>query len=286
VPEDEVSLESKYVDHSGTYPASADNCYGYSQITVSGVDVEITQDEDGDDVAKITDGGVVTEEKLPSEIRIEREPYFVGPYGVGAYISFDGLLVKAYTRSGKLWTDATHPDGIIPISELTLPVTTASDEVSYYATSDLVDEPIPFTRTKAVITYRNLKGQTDFVTYTLAQHEGSEIIVTSWTSGSARHFITWAGKEPFSGGNKSYTHNGKTAIYHQYTSNARGVTITGFPESTPDYSAKAFWTCLYGDTYGGQSVPVQWARPYDGQVLENQFSVEVIDIRPNGYGED
>lgn len=296
VPEDEVNLESKYVNHSGTYPASADNCYGYSQITVSGVDVEITQDEDGDDVARITDGDKVTEEKLPSEIRIVREPYFVGPYGDRAYISFDGLLVKAYTASGKLWTDATHPDGTIPMSELMFPVTVADiTKIEGYerdVTGTILNAPVYLAPLSVGMMFRGLwvkeisgapygfvmtDGSTD--AYAIASYFPSSVKVAR-QSGSFPETIN---------ANEEYTAGGKTCYFSYGGTGSARIFASDFPYSAfqPVGQGIAAAIALIGTKpIGGQPVPVQWARPYDGLVLEDEFRVDVVQLTQGGQGDD
>ena len=128
VPEDTAQLGTKYITEDGTYRASADGLYGYSEVTVSGIGTVTGKDPDGsgDDAEATVDPGtgeiVIT--KLPSSIRVVTPPTTIR-YVDGATIDFAGMVVKAYLKSGGLWTDASHPNGIIPINELTLPVTTA-----------------------------------------------------------------------------------------------------------------------------------------------------------------
>lgn len=301
VPKDEANLESKYVDHSGTYPASADNCYGYSQITVGGVDVEITQDKDGDDVAKITDGGVVTEEKLPSEIRIEREPYFTGPYGDRAYISFDGLLVKAYTASGRLWKDETHPDGIIPMNELIFPVTvtditkvkdgserdvTGTDLIApvYLSHVWIGDIWSVFASPYTVIT--DIEGG---IVYAFRPYDETNSIcglvsLHPATIKYARQSGSFPGKFDVS---TPITIDGKTA-YVSVLRAAKGIGWTWTESAAQDMDTgyAAALALLGTKPIGGQPVPVQFARPYDGLVLEDEFRVDVVELTQGGQGDD
>ena len=84
---------------------------------ISGNDMEVGLDADG----------YLTESILPSSIKIEVPPDKL-QYIDGQPIIFRGMVVKAYTADGELWTDASHPDGVIPHSELTFPITTAINE--------------------------------------------------------------------------------------------------------------------------------------------------------------
>jgi len=290
IPEMDVTLKTKYITKSGTYPASADECYGFSEVTVSGVDVEITQDEDGDDVAKITDGGETREEKLPSEIRIEREPYFTGPYGDHAYIIFDGLVVHGYSASG---VDL----GAIPFNELVFPVTVT--DISQAggegrATSELIDGEVAFGAPPVVVgdlTQTHDKYVGGSVAFVLAPT--ISVFTASKSSFVGRTWEEW-GADTTPRNERtleamSFTHDGKIAYFAGASDPllSRGCNIPTIDRSVnAEYVA---WTILYGDiTFNlGQNIPVQWNRPYDGQQLETSFYVSVVDVGPmGGQGED
>ena len=290
VPEDEVNLDTKYIDHSGTYTARADDCYGYSQVTVSGVDVEITRDEDGDDVAEITDGGETREEKLPSEIRIVREPYFTGPYGDRAYISFDGLVVHGYSASG---VDL----GAIPFNELVFPVTVTDItqvEGGYErdVTGTILNAPVYLGALGVGMFFGNLvvkevaggvygicvRRGPNYCSALASYSQGSVVIARDDGSFPERYF---SGTE--------FQYQDKTC----YIGGANIVSFeprTSIPISTyqPVDEATAAGIALLGTTAlgGGQPIPVQWARPYDGLVLEDTFDVEVVELTLGGHGED
>lgn len=319
VPEDEVNLESKYVDHSGTYRAGVDNCYGYSQITVTNVDVEIKQDEDGDDVAETTDGDEVTEEKLPSEIRIERKPDFVGPYGNGAYISFTGLLVKAYTKSGRLWTNENHPNGIIPISELTFPVTVTDISQVEYKTASVDDPSILNYPENNPIILCDPAGVSDWPTQSPEIGYKVNVVASGALYGlcisadeQTSYILTLYSRYSFSWG-RAYG-NLKKINVPEATNSATKMTFDGvegevyfasfyasmfgssherppFPMNDftyPNYSANDCARQIFGGTItgSGQPVPVQFARPYDGLVLEDEFRVDVVELTQGGQGDD
>lgn len=285
VPKDDVGLKTKYITKSGTYPASADECYGFSEVTVSGVDVEITQDEDGDDVAEITDGGETREEKLPSEIRIEREPYFTGPYGDRAYISFDGLVVHGYSASG---VDL----GAIPFNELVFPVTVtdiSQVEGGYErdVTGTILNAPVYLGALGVGMFFGNLVvkevaggvygiciRQGPNYHFALASYsQGSVVIARDDGSFPERYFSSTV-----------FHYQDKTC----YIGSANIVGFeprTSIPISTdqPVDAATAAGIALLGTTAlgGGQRIPVQWNRPYDERMLESSFMVEVVDVGPN-----
>lgn len=153
VPEDETKLGIKIITENGTYKASDDGYYGYSEVTVSGIGSVTGTDGDGDEatVTPGTDGELVIT-KIPSYIIVDVPPTKT-TYADGETIDFTGIVVKAFLKSGEPWSDSSHPDGIIPISELMFPVTTANaDDVSgRSASSDIVDGSIPIGNADLVI---------------------------------------------------------------------------------------------------------------------------------------
>ena len=125
VPEDDVQLTTKTITENGTYKAVTDGYYGYSDVTVSGIGKATGTGPDGEDHEYSEDGtGGVTDNVLPYRISVVTPPTVL-TYADGAAIDFSGMVVKAYLKSGSLWTDIAHPDGVIPISDLILPVTKA-----------------------------------------------------------------------------------------------------------------------------------------------------------------
>lgn len=122
VPEDEVQLTTKHITEDGTYKASDDGYYGYSEVTVSGIGVATGKDSNGDAAVVYTDPetGNLVEEKLPESIEVVTPP--TNPYGIyanGQTITKDGMVVKAYTAGGVEYC-------IVPNEEVTISPTTAA----------------------------------------------------------------------------------------------------------------------------------------------------------------
>jgi hypothetical protein len=69
--------------------------------------------------------GQLTQQILPTSIKIIKPPKKL-VYNNGDNIIFSGLVVQAYTANGDIWTDNSHPNGIIPINELYFPITVAN----------------------------------------------------------------------------------------------------------------------------------------------------------------
>ena len=129
IPEDTAVLGTKSISDNGTYKAADDGYYGYSQVTVSGVGTATGKGPDGNIHSVTTDPqtGDLIDTLLPSSIMITTYPAPL-TYNDGDTIDYSAMVVKGYLADGTLWTDTAHPNGIIPLSELTLPVTTAQYE--------------------------------------------------------------------------------------------------------------------------------------------------------------
>lgn len=122
------------------------NSIDYHSDAVTGIDPDT-----GNITSVWTDAdGCLIEKPLPSKIVIEKVPDNI-KYHDGEEIDFTGMIVKAYLEDGTLWTDSSHPDGVIPLEELTFPVKKANAALANaikYAQSDLdlgdVPQPVPF----------------------------------------------------------------------------------------------------------------------------------------------
>lgn len=306
VPEDETLLTTKTISENGTYRASDDGYYGYSEVTVNGIGTATGTGPDGEDHAYTEDGqGGVTDNILPHSISVVTPPTRTRYYDSNT-IDFSGMVVKAYLRSGELWTDETHPDGVIPISELTLPITTAHADGDRGATSDLDTggfyQPIPIRRA-VVYAYSNEDDTTrSTFNYTpvgnaaliVLKNEPPEtdIMYASPDEGDAMQqelIVTSGGKQSRTYSRShttvSYTYDGKTVYY--------GISLIGYgtigynPLVSPSVSQygstnsdnreRAAWTAIYGNITGGtQTIPVQWNRPYDFETMETSFEIEVM----------
>ena len=304
IPKMDVVLKNKYISQSGTYTAKADDCFGFDQVTVSGVDVEITQDEDGDDVERTTDGGEVTETKLPSYIRVTVLPQKID-YTVGETIDYTGLMVHAYTKSG---IDL----GVVPFNELILPATKAGEGWADEWTDGHGLNAMQIAYTSHWSGYINWLGE-------LVERQvfcSDRILGTDGFGYPA----TYGGNEPatlfmtrYNGNNYAARITGNTLMAEMYCklngesdnpwgygdphgffkSGAGGgyvgdnafarisweSMLTSLPESTVDPTTVDPAT-LYPSQ--GESIPVQWARPCDGQILEDRF--EII-VTPSGGGD-
>lgn len=310
VPEDEANLESKYVDHSGTYTAQADGCYGYSQINVSGVDVEIKKDDDGDDIVEITDGGETKTQKLPSAIVVTTLPSDT-VYNDGDTIDFNGIVVRAYLKSGGVWRDNDHPNGVIPLSELIFPVNTADIDSSERetASSDIVPEPFECSSSgNTKYGPKPPEGEEDheanrYESYdipdgklTLSGTIGGKSIQGLYASSSSSSSMQRIVYYPQGGSrstthtvNQYYTYNGRTVHYGTWTSEwtySSWILKEINPDGATSDRERRAWTMIYGYIDpAGQRIPVQWNRPIDNKTLETSFKITVNPSAP-GYGSE
>lgn len=301
VPEDGTRLTTKHISENGTCKASDEGYYGYSEVTVSGIGTATGTGPDGEDHSYSEDGeGGVTDTVLPASISVITPPT-VTTYPDGATIDFSGMVVKAYLRSGNVWSDSAHPDGVIPISELTLPVTTASkSEVSgASATSSLIDFPVPITGAN----YSSIRQVASGTILSL--FSGSGATITAWIRENQRNTVEMLGASASAGSGSvtespqwieyhgsdptppqlfpstisfpltdTYTYNGKTVHYGgyiaSYLAEVSGLGYDEIPKTGP-----VAWTMIYGTISGGtQTIPVQWTRG-DGKTLESSFDITV-----------
>jgi len=299
VPEDETQLGTKHISENGTYKASNDGLYGYSEVTVNGVGSVTGTDEDGDEatVTKGDDGELVIE-KIPSSIKVTTLPSKVDYIG-GDAIEYGGMVVKAYLKTGGLY-------GTVPNGDLVLPVSTAvyNPDSSGSASSEYsgnIPQPISF-NSESIIVRRDYEDYEYFQIEFMLASGGMRAIGYSTGTELILYFVSNA---PFSG--KVYLHDKKlpTPSEPEPEDDRRWVedfggglrTIHGKPvyvgsnivsqidtignPGVPMYSQQPndndFYTLVYGDITTGciMSVPVQWSRPGDGKQLETSFNINV-----------
>lgn len=308
VPEDEVRLGTKRITASGTYAAEDDGCYGYSQVVVNvpgsaggspgGIGSAVQGiDGDGDErIVSIDERGSIVSEKIPSSIVVTTLPNQT-VWGEGANMLFDGIVVKAYMRSGALWTGEGCPDGAIPFDDLVFPVTVAppytGDEPSMQSDLDIT----PFTQ-PIEIAYFDASAEiyengAHIRTTTL--EIGDYDAITLYRVGDRSIAIIRAAKTRRSQYDAAYTYAGKT-VYAPYSS--YGIPVGWyFGSITPDagngeiydsiqahsiYMALA-WTMIYGDVKGGAvAIPVRWTCPANNVTYETTFSISVVSAGGGG----
>lgn len=307
VPEDEVQLTTKTITKNGTYKASDDGYYGYSEVTVSGMGSVTGTDGDGDEATVTTGGdGELVQTKIPSSIRITTEPSKMS-YTDGEAINTSGMVVKAYYATGGEW-------GTVPAEEITIDPTTASIAGADYepdeASSDLttgLNQPIPCGNGKKVMD-RTYRSGSDYI-YDKRTRDYQGATVTFVSSSNTSEVCCAASDTPSatltftiikeltnqtSGDTEtttstdtlalssSFTYAGKTVYYTTWTQASSGFTTrelspvaTGNPAN---HWREIAWTMVYGDKIPGgtkQTIKVQWQRPGDYKTLETSFKIDI-----------
>lgn len=302
VPEDDTLLGTKYISENGTYRASADGLYGYSEVTVSGVGEVSGKDPDGsgDDATATVDPetGDIVITKQPSSIEVITPP--TNPYGTymdGQTITKDGMVVKAYLASGELYTDL--PDGIVPNEQITLVPSVANCEGGTYQstayTSDLetaYNMPIP--SGGATVTWvKPSTGETIEQNYEIQSGYTRGFVQADIGDTRVSVLAAKAGTGWYpAGDNRGIDTTGTTYFQPRPEYVIRSIigavaTYTGTPTGNDEKAA--LWTLIYGekvqDAGYAQTITVEWPRPDGKKVLETTFEILVAPGYTPGGGE-
>lgn len=300
VPEDEATLGTKIITENGTYKAIDDGYYGYSEVTVSGIGTATGTGPDGEDHSYSEDGeGGVTDTVLPASISVVTPPT-VTTYADGATIDFSGMVVKGYLKSGGIWTNAEHPNGIIPINELTLPVTIADRDDGHsgeYSDGAGVNAKL-ITYTPHVDTAKNKEDRILYLSEVLGSHNGFDAMLGTYTGGFMAVFLVTfyegyiyvkgiQGNETLNG----WYHNPDPArgqgVYEYGIFMGSGLSsgYTNFHKG-PSQDLYSWATAIPVSTANpenagtmepvlvNQTIPVQFLRS-DGKILESSFDITV-----------
>jgi hypothetical protein len=247
---------------------------------VTGNEMEVGLDEDG----------YLTESTLPSSIKIVIPPD-KHQYVDGQPILFRGMVVKGYTADGELWTDVSHPDGVIPHSELTFPITTAINESKgwdgeYTDGNGLNLRRMTFGDEKwgnfylgpVVGVVKNMPGWGSERPMYIGASAQSVAYFTMYNNSlyyygidSAAEFAHVAPDDnPFNtdyGYIAGFSKNKWSSVGYRYYDGEQGWA----PESTVNPTESS----LDNLHPAGQTIPVQYIRS-DGEVLEDSFTIEVL----------
>lgn len=288
--QEETVLTTKTIKKDGTYKASDDGYYGYSQVSVKGVGKAIGKDGDGDKAQARTDPttGNLVIEKIPAAIEVTTLPNTT-TYTNNQVIDYSGMVVKMKKSNGSVFTDSAHPNGILQQNELMLPMTIASnDNADCFDVVPLIDIGDVDLRVGTTV----ILSKDDTV------HFWSAPYVTVFIQGGNAIKI---GASDVSGDKLVYEHDGRTSNYSMYPYTRDGYTVyyasnTGNWGSTPPDSnfhsdgtytniKDVAWNMVYGSKIAGRvEVPVEWTSTYDGEVLATKFPISVVN--PPGYGDD
>ena len=291
VPEEEVALGTKSVNvDNRTYKASDDGKYGWSQFIVSGISIT----KDGDTITH-TDGTGTKTYTLPDHIDITLLPLKIS-YSDGEMLDFAGMEVKAYLRDNRLWTDEYHPNGIIPLDELTMSPTVAHNDGTIIGSEDdayiLPDGMIVygFAMTKYGDCYqwreRSLAISSTFYTpyYLTADAPCSGLLVKyPWPM----YFYYITSGNPTNIGNRVESTEAFPSNPDQIPQRKWKVFSFGWMYGNDDLTTSPVAPEVdSGDDYGlqlGMNVTASWNRPFDEETLTDDFQVLVA---PNTVGQD
>lgn len=299
VPEDETLLGTKVITEDGTYKAVDDGYYGYSEVSVSGIGTATGTGPDGETHSYTEDGeGGVTDTILPDSITVDTPPTKTS-YVDGEIIDYSGMVVKAYLKSGELWTDSAHLDGIIPESELILSVTTASrgggSVTPHESDGSIVGTPIHSVFISSPIGTGYEIGRVEELDQKYIIETYSELVQIAIINGgyvAAANFNfqgVWVSMRRLDGGGgrgymmsaKSYTRDGKTVYYGNMSfpvfnvmENKHDAIPVNVISGNPNIRDCA-WEMVYtGSSQGSQNIPVQYLRT-DSKTLESSFNITV-----------
>lgn len=296
VPEDERQLGTKYISENGTYRASADGYYGYSEVTVSGMGTATGKDPDGsgDDAVAYTDPstGEIVVDKIPSSIKVVTPPSKVS-YVDGEAISIAGIQVEAYLASGGKYGD-------VPFGELSFsPAIATYDEsgdkgtqgkASYDAVTGL-QQPISYC-TKLTSKTQQGGGAVDIYTenagamagyrsggnYTRIMASASQPVSTwktEWYNKDGEKYYEDTGSD----NGAAFTYEGKTVYWYPAIGGRGALVPQNAVRSGGSPGEMDAWVMIYGnreETAGSaQTITVSWPCPKTGEMLSTTFEIFV-----------
>lgn len=294
VPEEDVQLATKSITENGTYKASDEGEYGYSQVTVNvpggaggspggaGSSI-IGTDMDGNDyLIEVEQDGTLDKTKLPSSITVTTPPTKT-TYTDGEAIDITGMVIVCYDAEG-------HPLSFVDLSEATINPTTA-DISQTVANSKSLDGmtvayiPINGFKTGYYITgydYREFSGSGYVVNYTNPV-EATAIMSLDSSCSFRPHKTdgTYDTAQTYALGATYVTDDGQTVHYTP----AGGNPYDQIPPLS-EYDLSTIMEVLFNshstDTGGAQTITVSWSRPGDGKILTTTFDIEVEEATQSG----
>ena len=302
VPEEDVQLTTKYITEDGTYNASEDGYYGYSQVTVSGIGTATGIGPDGNEhtVSPDPETGNLVDEVIPSSIVVTTPPTMTS-YIDGESIDITGIVVTAYKKDGTIWSDSTHPGGVIPVSELSFnPTIAAFDAESAIINLDgngihmlgYVGKP-QYRYSSWLLVYKGVYGlpyvpsvgdeypdivypvvgagtqDTDVILY-LTEYNGSIYAASSKQVG-----VGVMPNANISGSFTSYTRIGEKSFGGLGSEEILQTLISMAGSSTTDPEGVFYNTLEETGLHSEQTITVSWIRPGDGATLETTFTINV-----------
>ena len=257
-------------------------------------------DDNGDEVVTTyyqnTDD--LVRQSLPSSISIIVPPTKL-EYNNGEVINTGGMVVAAQMASGGTWTNASYPNGHIPIGQLIIDPNVATGDTDGVITVD-----IDVDGTSKSLNFASVSVKDVWTTWTspetvVTEVEGSPTVTKTVNSAgvTSEYFISsnqfkisgarTNGWYPFATSGTAYAHNGN--VYYVYVRDYSGD--IGDPYPTSSYCSLDDILGAYDDVKNGagstsQAIAVKWKRPVDGKELETGFSITVLNSIAGGSSDD
>lgn len=288
ISEEGIETDTLSVTQEGTYHASSNDKYAYKSVTVN------VPDGGGGG------GGGGGGDDLPTAISASM---FVIDYVDGERIDYSGLVVTALKDNQyggyETWTSPEYPNGVIPLNELNLPVSTAQydEEAGAIWESEFGIQAIRVECVQTEHMYRSTTSSPwrteNIYVYTggLGVHDGKPRTISKKAEGAT--FLT-----RYDGGlyaaNESGNRNNNMAAYEN-TDLSIGWALKG--SSTQVLPDKVFGSAIWGEYFTDvpessvnptghniselsnphyiQWLPISWQRPVDGQTLSTETPVYV-----------
>jgi len=298
VSEDEVTLGSKTIVENGTFKASDEGLYGYSQVTVDKVGAAVGKmptnapsAADGNEYMVTSSDGDDDLEflKLASTIRVTTLPT-TSAYDDGDTIDYTGMIVTKYDANGSSM-------GTIPLSELTLSVTEADYGSAYHEewTDGAGVNALMLTYTERWYLDWNGRDAVVYCSKPMGEHNGLPAMFGD-REGPTQFLITKYDGDIYVMGSTADRHlNGYTYDESAEKSNYRlfsgtsATTGTGevknvghisdWPTGIPVSTVKPTDAGdLHPEDSAKQTIPVKWARTGDGKELETSFEITVNNV--------
>lgn len=290
VPEDEVQLTTKTITENGTYKASDDGYYGYSEVTVNGVGTTTGKDGDGDDaIVTVDDDGQLVLTKLVKSIAIVTYPTLL-TYSDGDTINFSGLSVHGYSTTGQDLGDITN-DCVFPVTTADYSQGTETGEYivpglnsPVYLTpvhqGDYIEPDDPYGDYNLAHYISSMTGHADAFVMYINDAGVWELVYVSDEYFTFTHQRqcppAWSPQIRTERG-QEYTYAGYTGYV---TTASRGTGECKFPISAQqDMTVRdaAIFAYMNGTPVPGrqQSIPIQYTDPNSGEEFEVSFTIQV-----------
>ena len=287
VPEDGINLGTKSISENGTFRASDDGYFGYSEVTVSGVGTATGRDPNTGEEKRVSvdpETGDLEETIIPESIRITTLPTKVN-YTNGERINYSGIVVHAYSSAGR-------DLGVVPFNELVFPVTTALASGDEWTDGQGLNAMMLYLTPKPSVDWRGITSMV-YVSQTIGGFSGNDaaygnddspgtLLATRYdganyifwkTGGYELNMYSYWPDEDGDGKTWGWMAAGSTTptvsrdrfVRAPFSEHLSELTESTVDPTTVDPSA----------LHATQTIPVQWPSADAGTTLETSFTINV-----------